>query len=247
MAKKSVFDWEHMMCYVSGAMDYAPDRGCGWRETIIKKLVDIGIPKKRILNPCKKPPSTTHKQLAKIDEGKLMAKHRKKKDWDGLTKVMKKLAHFDLRMVDKSDFVIAAFPKFGLDPFEESIAKFENSYASLQDFAGRTADDQAYDDLKVLKQLFLDMVEQMAEVRIPTYGTMHEIVFARQQKKPVFTIWEDGMTTCSAWLAWLVGHKNVFRTIDSCVNRIDRIMHGKESVDPEDWLLFYLPDDETMV
>ena len=245
MATKSIFDWEHMLCYASGAMDFAADRGCGWRDMLIEKLVAIGIPKERILNPCNKPLSTTHRQLAKIDEGELMAKHRKEKNWDGLTGVMKQLAHFDLRMVDKSDFLIAGFPKFGRDPFEESVAKFEKSYASLRDFVGRTAESaQARDDLKVLRQLFLDMVEQMAEVRVPTYGTMHEIVVARQQKKPVFTIWEgDGMTTCSGWLAWLVGHKYVFRSIDSCVNRIDRIMHRKESVDPEDWLLFELPEE----
>ena len=244
MATKSIFDWEHMLVYASGPMDFAADRGCGWRDTLIEKLVTIGIPRERILNPCNKPPSTTHK-LTKIDEGELMAKHRKERDWDSLTGVMKKLAHFDLRMVDKSDFLIAGFPKFGRRSFEESIAQFEKSYASLKDFIGRTAESvQARADLKVLQQLFLGMVEQMAEIRIPTYGTMHEIVVARQQKKPVFTIWEeDGMTTCSAWLAWLVGHKNIFRTIDSCVNKIDRIMHRKEAVDPEDWLLFELPEE----
>jgi len=244
---KSIFDWEHMLTYLSGAMDFADDRGGGWREEITKRLVEIGIPSSRILDPCNKPDCTSHK-LANVDEGELMDKYRAAKDWDGLVRVMKTLAHFDLRMVDKSDFIIAAFPKRGRGPLEDDMDNFARSYAAVREFIGRGQDDpvkQARADLRHLRDIFERSVEKLANAHVPTYGTMHEIVVARQQKKPVFVIWEsDGMTTCSAWLAWLVGHKNVFRSMDSCVNKLDRIMHQRESLDRDDWLVFDLPDAE---
>ena len=234
-----------MLTYLSGAMDFAADRGGGWREEITERLVDIGIPRHRILDPCNKPACSSHK-LANEDEGELMDKYRAAKDWDGLIGVMRTLAHFDLRMVDKSDFIIAAFPKRGRAMLEEDIANFARSYDALRAFIGRGQDEsakQARSDLRHLRDIFERTIEKMANMYVPTYGTMHEIVVARQQKKPVFVIWEsDGMTTCSGWLAWLVGHKNVFRTMDACVNKIDRIMHQRESLDRDDWLVFELPD-----
>ncbi len=243
---QNIYDWEHMLTYLSGPMDFADDRGEGWRDIITNKLTDIGIPRGRILDPCNKPESRSHK-IANADEGELMDRHRKAKDWDKLTSVMKTLAHFDLRMVDKSDFIIASFPKLGRGPLEDDIANFERSYSAIKDFIGRGQDDpakQARTDLKHLKDVFERMMGRLAGSHVPTYGTMHEVVVARQQKKPVFVIWEsDGMSTCSAWLAWLVGHKNVFRSLDSCVNKIDRIMHDRESVDKEDWLIFELYDE----
>jgi hypothetical protein len=82
----------------------------------------------------------------------------------------------------------------------------------------------------------------LASLRVPTYGTLHEIVVARQQRKPVLLVWPpDGMKSCSAWLAWLVGHKNVFSSMDECVAKLDGIMRGTESLeDDEDWLVFAL-------
>ncbi len=243
---RSIFDWEHMFTYLAGSIDFSKDRGCGWRDVIIEKLTKIGIPKERILNPCDKPVCISHKTV-NADEGELMDKYRSARDWGGLVRVMKAVAHFDLRMVDKSDFIIAAFPKLGRGPLEDDIANFERSYSAIKDFIGRGQAEgikQARIDLKHLKDVFERMMGRLADSHVPTYGTMHEIVVARQQKKPVFVIWEsDGMSTCSAWLAWLVGHKNVFRSLDSCVNKIDRIMHDRESVDKEDWVIFELYDD----
>lgn len=248
MSRKSIFDWEHMLLYLSGPMDFASDRGSGWRVEITQRLVDIGIPAQRILDPCNKPACASHK-LANVDEGELMDKCRSAKDWDGLVRVMKTLAHFDLRMVDKSDVIVASFPKRGREPLEEDLANFDRSYGAIRDFVGRGQGDaakQARLDLRHMRDVFLRMVERIATAHVPTYGTMHEIVVARQQKKPVYVIWEsDGMTTCSAWLAWLVGHRNVFRSMDSCVGKLDRVMHQRESLDRDDWLVFDLPDPES--
>lgn len=73
--------------------------------------------------------------------------------------------------------------------------------------------------------------------RIPTYGTMHEIVVARSQKKPVFVVWEGGKETCSAWLMWLVGHRNVFSSVEELITRLKNISKGKTAYNGDEWLL----------
>ncbi len=77
---------------------------------------------------------------------------------------------------------------------------------------------------------------------VPTYGTLHEIVVARQQKKPVFLVWEGGKDSCSAWLMWLVGHRNVFASFGELRTRLENISKGKTAYKPSDWLLLNLDE-----
>jgi len=66
--------------------------------------------------------------------------------------------------------------------------------------------------------------------RVPTYGTIHEIVFANQCKKPTFMVWEKtGKKDCSAWLMKLVGHKNIFSHVDELISHLHKISQGEEA------------------
>jgi nucleoside 2-deoxyribosyltransferase len=74
--------------------------------------------------------------------------------------------------------------------------------------------------------------------RVPTYGTIHEIVVANQQKKPIFIVWEEtGKSDCSAWLMKLVGHKNIFTHEDELIEHLHSISQGEKSFDANKWLL----------
>lgn len=99
--------WEHFVVYLCGPMDFAKDLGIGWRDEITNKLLDIGIQEKNILNPCKKPAIFGGRNLS--DEQRLCNEFRAKKDWVGLSKLMKKIMAVDLRMCDKADLIIANF------------------------------------------------------------------------------------------------------------------------------------------
>lgn len=98
----------------------------------------------------------------------------------------------------------------------------------------------AHIDLRLVDKSDLILVNfpmDKNEKPIPTYGTIHEIVNARRQKKPVMIVWEGGKKTCSAWLMWLVGHYNVFASFDELANTLKKISEGKESYNAKDWLL----------
>lgn len=86
--------------YLVGPIDKCPDSGAPWRNEITPHLEKLGI---RVFNPLKKPimigleddDSRSDRQQLKID-GKL----------DKFSKLMRTIRHADLRMVDKSDFLI---------------------------------------------------------------------------------------------------------------------------------------------
>lgn len=74
--------------------------------------------------------------------------------------------------------------------------------------------------------------------RVPTYGTIHEIVVANQLKKPIFIVWEGtGRSDCSAWLMKLAGYKNIFAHEDDLIRHLDAISHGEKAFDANEWLL----------
>ena len=210
-------------------MDFASDRGEGWREDITEQLINIGFDKKQILNPCSKRKILTHPYVGS-DEGTLIKKHRDEKNWKAIESVMKDIAHVDLRMVDKSDIIIVNLPSQGDSEIIDNNERFFQSYGKLWSIENS-------DEIMNLRRCYLELYNQRKESSVPVFGTLHEIVVARQQKKPVFLIHEGGLQKLSAWLMWLIGHENVFSTIDECVNHLKDILSGKIKSDCEDWMI----------
>lgn len=214
---KTVFDWEHFAIYLSGAMDFANDGGKGWRDEWTEKLIDIGINQKQIYNPCKKPFNGAQFDLD--DEAALARECREKEDWQRLDEIMGQIQHIDCRLVDKSDIILANFPRM------PKISELEN-----------TINDKTIYGFESAKAEMI--YRRYRSMRVPTYGTIHEIVIAHQQRKPIFIVWEKtGKTDCSAWLMKLVGHKNIFAHVDELIKHLQAISQGKESFDANEWLL----------
>jgi nucleoside 2-deoxyribosyltransferase len=187
------FDFANAVVYLSGSIDFDEDAGIPWRRQISKRLVKLGFKKKNILSPTRKPANNLGNALN--NEASALNELRAKEDWDGHCLLTGKVARVDLRMVDKSDLVIA---NFALDKNGKII---------------------------------------------PTYGTMHEIIVAREQQKPVLLVWEGGKKTCSGWLMWLVGHKNVFENFDEVEVRLIDVASGKPQHDSKDWVVLDMDKD----
>lgn len=86
--------------YLAGAIDRVPDRGVGWREEIIPFLESLGAV---VYNPLTKPMS-----IGKEDENSYVLKRslKEKKDYEGLSHLMRVIRSTDLRLVDVSDFLL---------------------------------------------------------------------------------------------------------------------------------------------
>ena len=103
----------NMRCYLAGPIDYAMDDGIGWRDEITEFLEPMGV---YVFNPCKKP--VVDAIYKEVEEEKTKMIHLKKSHrYLELSQRMKEIVHFDLRMVDVSDFVIVyvntEIPTFG--------------------------------------------------------------------------------------------------------------------------------------
>ena len=218
---KTVFDWEHFAVYLSGPMDFADDGGTGWRDDWTNKLIDIGINPKQIYNPCRKP--FHEAQFDLNDEAAVGKECRENKDWEKFDDLMGQIMHVDLRLVDKADIILVNIPKIGWD--NELV---ENIYKHKEIL-------KQHDKLGLAVHR---LMHTYCESRVPTYGTIHEIVVAHQQRKPIFLVWEgNGVAGCSAWLMKLVGHKNIFLHVDSLIQHLDAISHGEKAFDANEWLL----------
>lgn len=97
--------------YLAGSILSCKDDGIGWRVAITPKLQTYGL---EILDPTRK---TTEECCEVTDDKKKFKDIAKTKDFAKLKEEFMPVARWDLRSVDKSDFVIVSYdfsvPTFG--------------------------------------------------------------------------------------------------------------------------------------
>lgn len=86
--------------YLAGAMDRVADRGATWRDSITPFLEQLGVV---VFNPISKP---TDIGLEDSDSHIIKTKLKKQMRYDELSQMMKTIRAVDLRLVDRSDFLI---------------------------------------------------------------------------------------------------------------------------------------------
>lgn len=91
---------KNQQCYLIGPIDRAKDNGIEWRNQITPKLNKYGV---RVLNPLEKPFNININELTVRDDINIL---KNEKRYSEIRKY-KSIRTVDLRMVDKSDFVIA--------------------------------------------------------------------------------------------------------------------------------------------
>lgn len=74
------------------------------------------------------------------------------------------------------------------------------------------------------------------DVSSPTYGTVHELVLASQQRKPVF-ICVGNKKMCPLWIMGLFPSENIYNSIDEILSQIRMIDEGDIPINPRKWRL----------
>ncbi len=71
-------------------------------------------------------------------------------------------------------------------------------------------------------------------------GSVHEIIAARYQHKPVYLIDNKGIENVSGWLIGLVGHSRIFSSVEDALAAIRRVKEGGPECakDTKDFLVF---------
>lgn len=230
----ATIDTTKIVTYLSGSMEMAPDHGVPWRQSLSKKLQSLGIKAVNILDPCNKKVPKDH-QFSKVEDRKYISELREDLAWKELEDYMDFVAHYDLRMVDHSDFVVCKMSRMGRGFTDRYMPDITNAI--------NTIDQRCADKSRIIKA-----VNQLAaasqDILVPTFGTTHEVVEARRQKKPVFLICEKWRESLPAWMIWLVGSDNVFDSEGELVTRLGDILGGDYAVSDREWSMCIIKQTE---
>lgn len=74
------------------------------------------------------------------------------------------------------------------------------------------------------------------DIKTPTYGTMHELVLASQQRKPVFISVGD-KRRCPLWIMGLFNHKYIYNDVGEIVDVLKKIDSGEIEINNSRWRL----------
>lgn len=155
------------MVYLAGPIKQANDDGIGWREFITTELQKLNI---IVSDPCKKTISKTEiGQDKKIFADLLSEEHFK-----DLKEAFWPIVRWDLRQVDKCDFVI-----FNYDP------------------------------------------------DVNTVGSIHELVVASFEKKPILLKYDKNqLNKFNPWIATFIKEKHFFSDWHSMINYLNDVNNG---------------------
>lgn len=104
----TIFNYDHFLIYLSGAMQYAEDDGAVWRKEVVQKLQDeLGIKRDNIIDPCNKPLTNLFKQDLDAVNLERLDYLKKLGNWEEVEEIAKATIHLDLRFVDKADIIYA--------------------------------------------------------------------------------------------------------------------------------------------
>ena len=81
-----------------------------------------------------------------------------------------------------------------------------------------------------------DFVVVYIDPKIPTMGTIDEIVVAERQRKPVLAICNCELKNVPEWLFTIVRHEEMFRTVAECVTYVASIHYGIHPADDR-WVM----------
>jgi hypothetical protein len=107
-------------------------------------------------------------------------------------------------------------------------------------------DEGHYDELtnfvKSTRRIDLRMVDLSSfliayiDPDVPSVGTTDEIIIAERQKKPIIAIIKGGKKRANLWHFAIMKHKEMFESIDECLNYLKLINSGK--ISPDDRWIF---------
>jgi len=126
-----------------------------------------------------------------------------------------------------------------LNATEESNEIFHNWKALLME--GRF--DEVADFAKKIRGEDLRMTDLVdfafayLNPKIPTFGSIEELVQICRAKKPVFLVIEGGKQNCPLWILGMFPHKYIYSSFEEAIEMLNSIDSGKTDMDNHRWKL----------
>ena len=129
-------------------------------------------------------------------------------------------------------------------PFESDVKEDKESQKMMRQWREEGSYWKVHEHMREIIAADLAMVDRadfiIAYINpdVPTFGTIHEIVAANQQKKPIFVCVEGGVHRTPLWLLGLLPVRYFYDDFDSLLNTLESINNGTIHIDSSRWRLF---------
>lgn len=129
-------------------------------------------------------------------------------------------------------------------PFINSPSEDEETHQRMYKLMQINEYDEVAEHFKAVRSFDLSMVDRADFIicylnpKVPTYGTVEELVTAVRMKRPVFVVVEGGKKNTPLWVMGMLPHKYIYDSFDEIKQVLTNINNGLKSIDSDRWRLF---------
>lgn len=134
------------------------------------------------------------------------------------------------------------------DPYKKPFINAPKEDASTHERLHFLMQSEEYDEVaahfKQVRAFDLSMVDRSDFVicyinpKVPTIGTIEELVSSIQKKRPTFIVMEGGKQNTPLWIMGMLPHKYIYNSFEEVKNVLTNIDSGIKSLDSDRWRLF---------
>lgn len=129
-------------------------------------------------------------------------------------------------------------------PFINAPQENEETHNRLHKLMEDGEFDEVAEHFKQVRAFDLSMVDRSDFIicyinpKVPTIGTVEELVTAIRMKRPIFIIVEGGKTKTPLWIMGMINHKYIYNNFEEVKQVLTNIDNGTKSLDSDRWRLF---------
>jgi|ERR1035437_500962 nucleoside 2-deoxyribosyltransferase len=128
-------------------------------------------------------------------------------------------------------------------PFVKDISEDDKARKHIEELIQEKKYDEVQERMRVVRSYDLNLVDRSdfivahIDPKVPTYGTVEELVTAVKIKRPTFISIDGGKCKCPYWLFGMFPHKYIYDSIDEVLDMILKIDSGDKEIDSDRWRL----------
>lgn len=132
-----------------------------------------------------------------------------------------------------------------IKPFDEKYAKEDSeTQEEMKNLRKNGELGKVHEHFKEIVGTDLAMVDRSdfivcyIDPKVPTFGTIHELVVANQAKKPIFVFVEGGVEHTPLWLLGILPPRFFYDNLEDLLLMIESIDDGAKKIDNSRWRIF---------
>jgi nucleoside 2-deoxyribosyltransferase/rubredoxin len=129
-------------------------------------------------------------------------------------------------------------------PFTNAPQEDEQTHSKMAKLMNGGDFDEVHEHFKRVRAFDLSMVDRSDFIicyinpKVPTFGTIEELVTSVRMKRPTFVVVEGGKAKTPLWIMGMMPHKYIYNSFEELKLMLTNIDQGVKSIDSDRWRLF---------